>query len=197
MAKYNQKEETKYHNNEFENMPSIDFRSFYENEQLDTRTKDGVDWGLVSAICEKHGFSYTIISGTFCRNCNGNFNSHCIIYKKVDITHEQYSEWYNNKDFARIHEEQDKYKETYKALHNCVHELDEETDLVFDTGWAGNCGVFGDIIGKSYSPCDYFTDWNTIINNWHPSINDTNSKLSKGVYILVSANTLKQKKVIN
>ena len=191
MAKYIQKESSKYLNNEFENMPSIDYRYLANDVQLDTKNKEIVDWGLVSTICEKHGFSYTIISGTFGRNCNGNFNSYCIIYKKVDITHEQYSEWYNNKDFARIHEEQNKYKETYKALHNCIHELDEETDLAFDTGWGGNCGVFGDIIGESYSPCDYFTDWNFIIDRWHPSINDTNSKLSKGVYIIMVANNLK------
>jgi hypothetical protein len=33
-----------------------------------------------------------------------------------------------------------RYATTLLEMHKCVHELDERTYLMFDCGWAGNCG---------------------------------------------------------
>ena len=194
MAKYNQKKETKYFNNEFENMPSIDFRCLYNNECLDTQTKKEIEWDVIDEICKKHGFSYTLINSTFGLNSKGNFDVTCLIYKKIDLSHEQYAEWIKFNEWGKIHEEQRKYTETYKKLHECIHELDEETELVFDTAYAGNYGLFGsnDVRRKTYSPIDFITDWNTIVDRFSPLIHDTEKKLTKGVYIMTTTSHLKR-----
>jgi hypothetical protein len=87
----------------------------------------------------------------------------------------------------------DSYNDTYYKLHDCIHELDEQTDLLFRCGWCGNCGLFGsdDVYRQTYSFADGLHSWNNIISNWSPLIHDTTSKFSKGVYIYATTLYLK------
>jgi hypothetical protein len=67
---------------------------------------------------------------------------------------------------------------------------------MFDCGWSGNCGVFGsnDVKRKTYNFGDNIYGWKAITNTWSPLIHDTNYRLSKGVYVLMSTRYIKPEK---
>ena len=190
MAKYNQTE-NKYSNNEFENMPSI----YNMGERLTTKSKDLVDWGKVDEIVKKYNFKYTLINSTFgCYEERGVYTTDFILYFKVFIDEDFYQEKVRNEEYDILHKWTNAERLIFQLFHECVHELDEETELHFDTGWAGNVGFFGsdDVRRKSYSFGDRLTPWATITNWYSPLIHDTNSKLQKGVYIMMSSSYLKK-----
>ena len=191
-VKYIQREETRYANNEFSNMPSIDFRG-PNSPDLTADNIDRIDLDVVKKICDKYGFRFTTIYNTFSGN-----GVEFIIYFKTPIPAEQYNELYKSslnsrEDNKRFWELQRKYNDIYIKMHQCVHELDEQTDLLFNCGWQGNCGLFGshDVRRESYSFGGHLTSWNSIIDRWSPCIHDTLSKLSKGIYALMSSNQIK------
>lgn len=187
-GKIMQNEETKYFNNEYDNMPSIDYDYDENRIRMKQDNTNLIDWNKVAEICKKYGFSYTIINSTF-----GGNDCEFIAYKKMGIDATQYMEWYKNKDYDKIREEDKKAKDTFLKLHDCIHELDEETKLIFRTGWAGNCGLFGsnDVRRQTYSFGSHLIGWESITDKWSPLIHDTNKKLSKGVYALMSTYFIK------
>ena len=183
-----------YKNNEYANMPSIG--RWGNAERLTTKTKTRVDWAKVDEIVSKHGFRYSLINTTFgCYGERGVYEVDFILYYKTDID----SDWYRGRikaeDYNACIEEKKRFSGIPQRLHDCVHELDEMTELEFDTGWSGNVGVFGssDVYRTSYSGGDYLYDWYSITNNrWSPLIHDTNYKLRKGVYFIIECNYLKK-----
>jgi hypothetical protein len=190
MAKYNQIE-NKYSNNEYENMPSI----YNMGERLTTKSKDLVNWDKVNEIVKKYNLKYTLINSTFgCYEERGVYTTDFILYFKVFIDEDWYQEKLKNKEYDILNKWTNAERLFFKLFHECVHELDEETELHFDTGWAGNVGFFGsdDVSRQSYSFGDSLTSWATITDRYSPLIHDTNRKLSKGVYIMMSSNHLKK-----
>ena len=189
--RHQQKEVTRYYNNEYHNMPSIDFRVENKTSML-TTNKNLIDWVKVKEICDKYGFGFTTIDNTFCRYMDG-FMIDFVLYKKLDIDYKEYDELEKNKNYEKIWELKHKYEPIMLKLHDCAHELDEETDLIFRTINNGNCGLFGsnDVARKIYNGGDYLYSWKAIIDKWHPSIHDTNSKLAKGVYLFIRSSEIK------
>jgi len=191
--KYKQSEETRYYNNEYDNMPSIDY-SCVNAPKLTRKNNDKVDWERVKLICDKYGFKHTLINSTFCGD-----DVVCVIYLKTDISADYYQECYkalcNNEEgaYGKFKKFGIDYEWAIKKMHDCVHELDEETDLLFDCNWVGNCGLFGshDTRKKSYCGCGNLTRWNVILDRWSPHIHDTRSKLSKGVYVMMDTTKIK------
>lgn len=186
-------QKTNTYGNEYQNMPSIDFSYAESHRDLITENQNEVDWSVVKSICKKHGFDFTIINGTFCRQYVGDklgYSSEVVIYKKLDIDTKYYDRLEKDGDYDKIWELKGKYEPLMVKLHDCIHELDEETNLVFKTGWAGNCGLFSKY-DFSYSFGNILYSWRYIIDKWHPSIHDTNSKLEKGVYIFMTSQCIK------
>ena len=191
--KYKQCEETRYYNNEYENMPSIDYRCVNAPD-LTRKNKDNVDWEKVKLICDKYGFKYTLINSTF-----GSDSIDFVVYLKTDISADYYKECYKafcNKEkgaYERFRKFELDYEWAIKKLHDCVHELDEETELLFDCDWVGNCGLFGshDTRKKSYCGCSHLSNWDYIKDWRSPSIHDTLSKLSKGIYVMATTDEIK------
>ena len=190
--KYIQREETRYANNEFESMPSIDFRGA-NPPYLTKRSGKRMDWDKVKEICDKYGFKFCTINNTFCGD-----NTEFVVYLKTDISVEHYNELYkvydnSREDKERYWEMSHSYDWAFRKLHECVHELDEQTDLMFECGWSGNCGLFGsdDVKRKSYSFGSHLTTWSYIIDRWAPSIHDTRMKLSKGIYAMMTTRYIK------
>lgn len=194
---YKQKEETRYANNEYENMPSIDYRYCENQKRFFTGYKHLVDWELVKSICNKYGFDYTTIDGTFCRveiEGENGFGSEFIVYKKLDIDYKYYDELERSGRYDLLRKLKDDRMDMMLKLHDCVHELDEKTNLVFEIGWNGNCGTFGshDIYRMTYSFGNSLFSWRYIIDRWHPSIHNTNAKLERGVYLMMTTRHLKR-----
>ena len=77
MTQFNQSEETRYDNNEFDNMPSIDY--FSDNISLSKKNMNLVDWQEVERICKNYGFAYTILHSTY------GGSSNVLVYEKVNI----------------------------------------------------------------------------------------------------------------
>lgn len=187
---HQQREETKYSNNEYTNMPSVDY-SPADAPDLCKRNQNRVDFNKVGEICKKHGFNYTLINSTF-----GGDDTELVVYLK---TNEDVALFDKKYDDLTADEKQlrwkitDSYNDTYRKLHECIHELDEQTDLLFRCGWCGNCGLFGsnDVKRMTYSFANGLNSWHNIINRWSPLIHDTTSKLSKGVYIYATSAQLK------
>lgn len=190
MAKYNQSSNL-YKNNEYENMPSIDLRS--NIRILTTKSVKQVDWDKVKEIVNKHGFKYCLISDTFCSyGERGVFRTDFVLYYQLPITNDWFEEnkgpgvvWNKNLEFYPI----------YKKLHDCVHELDEETILHFDCSWSGNVGPFAshDVKRQTYSFGNSITTWKTLINNYPSEITNINSQMKKGVYAIMCSDSLKDK----
>ena len=118
---------------------------------------------------------------------------------KTDVDSARYGKPYKEitaEDFNWKREVDLQYADTLRKLHDCIHELDEQTDLLFHTGNVGNVGLFGshDVKRKSYSHASYLTSWRDIVNRWSPLIHDTTSQLESGVYALARTYQLKYKK---
>lgn len=196
--KFIQREETRYRNNEFANMPSIDYGT-WRSDEICAKNKNRIDMDKVKAICAKYGFGCTYINSTF-----GGDDADFVVYYKANIDADYYQKLCNsaygkdnNRDDAqKLRDMWLGHKDIFLELHKCVHELDEQTALMFECGWSGNCGVFGsnDVKRKTYNFGDNIYGWKAITNIWSPLIHDTNYRLSKGVYILMSTRYLKSEK---
>jgi hypothetical protein len=187
--KHFQREETRYSNNEFDNMPSLDYRVI-KKDSLSKKNLDMVDWNQVGEICRKHGLDYCILNG---------YRSIFLLYLKTDIDVDYYNEcrkeliWECRDMFlSMVH----KYDDTFKAMHKCMHELDENTDLYFDCCWRGNCGLFGsdDVNSKAYEACDSLRSWKFILDRYPSELYDTLNKLQRGIYVLAETYYLKPQK---
>lgn len=194
MAKIIQSEKTKYANNEYDNMPSLDYFTA-SAERLTQYNLGRVDLDIVREVCAKHGFGCVVITNTFITNKDCDV----VICVKTDINSARYGKPYKEmtvEDFSWKREVDLQYADTLRRLHDCIHELDERTDLLFHTGNVGNVGLFGshDVKRKSYSHASYLTSWRDIVNKWSPLIHDTISQLESGVYALASASLLKYEK---
>lgn len=185
---FTQSKEVEYANNEYPNMPSLDYAYYTKCRRLRNDNKNLVDWDKVKEICDKYGFSYTIINSTF-----GGNDCELLIYTHPNFTLDQYESWRKAEDWDKIREQYLAHKDVFFRLHECIHELDVQTTLVFNTGWAGNVGFFGshDVRRKTYSFADNFYSWKQIIDRWSPLIHDTERKLSKGAYIYISTYFMK------
>lgn len=185
-----QREETRYKNNEYTNMPSIDYY-MADTPRLTKRSQNRIDFDKVKTICSKYGFNYTLINSTF-----GGDGVDFVVYIKTNEDVALFDKKYDD-----LTDEEKKlkwrlgesYNDTYLKLHDCIHELDEQTELFIVNGWCGNCGLFGssDVKRRTYSFADGLSSWRTITNHWSPLIHNTNSKLSRGVYIYASTGYLK------
>ena len=186
--KYIQREETRYQNNEFSNMPSIDYGTL-KSERLNARRKSRIDLDLAKSICNKYGFKCGYIDSTF-----GGDDADFVVWFKTDINPDEFNTlrkaYYKDENAKKRYWElvgNGRYNDIYKKLHECMHELDEQTALMFDCGWHGNCGLFGsnDVRRMSYSGGDSVYSWYSIVEDiWASCIHNTRSVLSKGVYIL-------------
>lgn len=193
MKKYIQSEETRYANNEYESMPSLDF-SFRHNG-LTKENMNRVDWGMVDEICKKYGFGYKIFESTYCSRVE------CVIYLKTDISVEHYNEMRKAYDNSREDKERfwamcHSYDDTFRKLHDCVHELDEQTDLMFECDWSGNCGLFGshDVQRKSYSFGSRLSTWSNITDRYSHYCYYTPCFFSKGIYVMMNTSYIKPQK---
>lgn len=188
--KHIQREETRYANNEFENMPSVDY-CLATSPDLCKRNQNRIDFNKVSEICKKYGFNYTLINSTF-----GGDGVYFMVYLKtnedVALFDKRFKDLTDNEKRLRWNLNKS-YNDTYRKLHDCIHELDEQTDLLFRCSWCGNCGLFGsnDVKRQTYSFADGLDSWRNITNHWSPLIHDITSKLSKGVYIYGTSSQLK------
>ena len=188
--KFLQREETRYSNNEFSNMPSVDYGTII-SERIRSRNKNRVDMDKAREICSRYGFKCTYINSTF-----GGDGADFIVYLKTDINVDEYgklTKFATNEDTKKYWDIRNGYNETFIRMHNCLHELDEQTYLMFECGWHGNCGLFGssDVYRQTYCGGDRLVGWNSIVDNWSPSIHDTARQLSKGVYVLASTYYIK------
>ena len=166
-------------------MPSVDYGTII-SERLCSRNKNRVDMDKAREICSRYGFKCTYINSTF-----GGDGADFVVYLKTDINVDEYSRMSKsatNEDRKKYWDMVNTYNDTFLKLHNCLHELDEQTYLMFECGWHGNCGLFGssDVYRQTYCGGDMIMGWNSIINNWSPCIYDTARQLSKGVYVLAS-----------
>ena len=188
MSKYNQLESSKYKNNEYANMPSIDYGTS-RDEICPQNIDNGCDWDKVKAICEKHGFGVKFVYPTFCKNGR----VEVIIYYKSSINEDEYTCLSKSKERAKYWELMHTLDDKLFALHDCIHELDEETNLYFSCGWQGNSGLFGnhDVSRKTYSNAAYPTTYRELCNWLSPSIHDTSRKFSKGVYVMTHTHFFK------
>lgn len=193
--KFIQREETRYANNEFDNMPSIDYGAKL-SDYLCAKNKNRVDMDKAKEICAKYGFGCTYINSTF-----GGDDADFVVYFKtrIDADYHQrlmdsaYGKDNNRSDAQKLRDIWNGHKDIYLKLHECVHELDEQTCLMFDCGWAGNCGLFGsdDVKRKSYNFGDIIYGWKAITDTWSPLIHDIKFRLTKGVYVLMSTRHIK------
>lgn len=182
-----------YKNNEYPNMPSI---GRWFGERITTKNKSRIDWALVDEIVKKHGFNYCLIQDTFASYGEwGVYEVEFVLYYKTDIDSDWYRGKVRNMEYDACFDAKKKYLDIPQKLHDCVHELDEQTELEFDTGWAGNCGIFGshDVSRNTYRGGDYLYDWNSITDKWSPLIHNTDSKLRKGVYLMMTSSLLKKR----
>ena len=185
-----QRTETRYENNEYANMPSADYCTA-DAPRLCKRNQSRIDFNKVGEICKKYGFKYTLINSTF-----GGDRVDLVVYLKTNedvvLFDKKYDDLTADEKQLRCNLSKS-YGETYRKLHDCIHELDEQTDLLFRCGWCGNCGLFSsnDVKRMTYSFADGLHSWKSIIDNWSPLIHDTTSKLSKGVYIYATSSQLK------
>jgi len=183
---------TTNHNNEFSNMPSI--VSYTVTNRICPRNLDKAAIDEIKTICNKHGFKCGLIHSTF-----GGDDISVVVYYKTNISQNQWDAWKKAKDYDKMRQQTLAFKEKFMELHNCIHELDENSLLYFDCAWSGNCGLFAndDVTHKSYCGASSLKDWSYIENWFSPLIHDTTSVLSKGVYVMVECNYFlmnKQKK---
>lgn len=177
---FTQNEKTKYTNNEFADMPSIDYHS--SSYRLYKNNMNCIDWDKVNEICTKHGFRCVIVKRTFSDEYIDVFILH-----KTDITNTHYQELRKAKDYKELNALETQRKDLFLKLHDCLHELDLETNLYFDCGWVGNCGLFGsnDVKRICYSHASNLVTSTEIFNIWSPLIYDTRSKISSNaVYVM-------------
>ena len=195
--KFIQREETRYSNNEFANMPSIDYGTWCSN-RLCAKNKNRVDFQLAKEICAKYGLNCTYINSTF-----GGDDADFLIYFKVNINADEYERLREKAYRDNDRESQEKcwelrkqYTNTYVNMHKCMHELDEQTNLMFNCCWSGNCGIFGsdDVRRISYGGGDHLMAWKTVLGCWDSCIYDTRYQLSKGVYIIANTKYIKPEK---
>lgn len=181
MSKYNQLESSKYENNEYSNMPSIDYGCSSYHIRGCNYKKD-CDWDKVKEICDKYGFSYKFICSTF-----GGDDMAVVIYKKTNLVEDEYTRLRDGEDRKAFRELIRSFDNTFYTLHDCIHELDEETNLRFECGWGGNVGLFGshDVSRKVYNFADWLHTYKDLANRFSPTINDTARKFGKGVYAYV------------
>lgn len=183
-----QREETRYSGNEFANMPSVDYGTL-RSERLNRKRKSRIDLNLAKEICAKYGFKCDYIDSTF-----GGDDADFVVYYKTNINPDEFDAlrkiYYKDENAKKKYWElagNGKYNDIYRKLHECMHELDEQTALMFECGWHGNCGIFGshDVSRMSYSGGDNVYPWHSIVEDiWASCIHNTRSVLSKGVYIL-------------
>jgi hypothetical protein len=149
---------------------------------------------LAKSICAKYGFGCTYINSTF-----GGDDAVFVVYLKTKVNADEYKalrkayDRNNRESMERFWAVGEGYENTYLEMHKCVNELDEQTALMFDYGWHGNCGLFGshDVKRQSYSGGDSLTSWESILDRWNSSIHDTLSRLSKGVYVMMYTHYIK------
>lgn len=182
MSKYNQLESSRYENNEYPNMPSLDYwGSSYTIRE--TNYKTDCDWDKVREICHKYGFDYKFIKSTF-----GGDDMDVVIYKKINFDQDEFLRLLRSKDKADAEtycKLVKSHESTFLTLHDCLHELDEETNLYIDCGWNGNVGLFGshDVRRNVYKFADGIYTYENLTRQFSPLIHDTDRKFSKGVYI--------------
>ena len=183
-----------YENNEFGDMPSLDFSTITATD-MDTDNRKELQIDNIKEICKKHGFNFCFIDNTF-----GGNGSHFFVYRKLALDADEFDAL--RKAMRKDERKRDEYWKIknqfdpiYIALHECVNELDQYTDLFINYGWHGNCGVFGshDVNRISYSGGDYIYSWEDILNSWDPMIHNTRSVLSRGVYVLIETHYIKPK----
>lgn len=176
-----------YVGDEYRNMPSIDHR--HDNKYLTINNKSELDLPLVDKIVKKYGLDYCFITDTACRY-DGSWKTRFVLYYKTDID----SDWFSDNMSYELHREQkERHKDTMLKMHDCAHELDEQTEFVFRVSRNGNIGIFGghDVCRTTYDEADYLWEWEEVMSRYPSSITDSARQLEKGVYLMMEANRLK------
>ncbi len=179
---YTQSQKTRYANNEYSDMPSIDFHSTMF--QLTEDNMDSVEWDLVNNICSKHGFECTIVKSTF----GADHEIDVFINKRIDcIKYEWFEDLRKEQKYGLLAKLNDGFGGELRSLHDCINELDINTNLYFRWGWVGNCGIFGsnDVYRNTYCDGVALTSYNDFLKTCDPMIHDTANKFKKGVYMSV------------
>jgi DNA primase large subunit len=188
----NQKERNNRNNYEYENMPSVDFGDFRDRPALVTEKLNEVDWDIVRSVCERHGFDFAILRATFGKEMSGDkYGNRCdvVVFKKLDIDTKVLEGFQEMEEYGKINELRLQHGNLNTKLHDCIHELDEETNLFFNTYDNTN---FGFTDGKvAYSLGTALYSWNDIIALYPPCIYDILEKIPQGAYLFISTDRLK------
>ena len=182
-----------YDGNEYKNMPSIGRGC---GQRLTTKSNKVIDWQLVDQIVKKYGFRYCLIQSTFgSYGERGVYETDFVLYYKTDISNDWFQQKRKNQEWEVLQEQGRRFADICFKMHDCVHELDEMTELGFNTCWVGNVGLFGsdDVRRTSYSGGSGLSTWESITNWRSPLIHNTELKLSKGVYIMMYSGYLKSR----
>lgn len=175
-----------YSNNEYPNMPSIDVYG----ETLTTRTAEQyIDFKKVDEIVKKHGCDFIIV-----KNCMMSYGEYydayvmeVLIYKRLQADdYERYERARSEKDWDAVREFNKKFYEDFRKMHDCIHELDENTRLYFPCGSLGTYGCFGSKDGKrkSYLGCTYARTSRMIMSDYDTRTKKFSKPLPKGVYAI-------------
>ena len=179
---YTQSQKTRYANNEYPDMPSIDFHP--TSFRLTEDNMDNIEWDVVNNICSKHGFKCTIVKSTF----GGDHDIDVFINKVIDCV--EY-EWFENlrkeRKYGLLAKLNEGFEDELHSLHDCINDLDINTNLYFRWGWIGNCGIFGshDVRRNTYCEGRSLESYNDFVRACDPMIHDTAKKFKKGVYVSV------------
>lgn len=179
---YTQSQKTRYANNEYPNMPSLDFHP--TSFRLTEDNMDSVEWDVVNDICFKHGFECTIVKSTF----GADHEIDVFINQLIDcIDYECFEDFRKEQKYDLLAKLNVGFEDDLHLLHDCINDLDINTNLYFRCGWAGNCGVFGnnDVYRNTYCGGMTLASYNDFLRVCDPMIHDTATKFKKGVYLSV------------
>lgn len=171
-----------YENNEYANMPSIDYRGY---EISPDKFKD-VDMEFVKSVCDKYGLEVKVVHMT---GLTTRPKPTIVIFKRFSAElNKQLEQLRKENRYAEMQTITGGLIDEYgDAIHDCIHELDEQTPLYFSVGWAGNVGRYGSDDVKRRTYPSYLTySWSGILNKWSPLIHDVKSVLREGYYLMVS-----------
>ena len=172
------KQKNEHTSNMFVDMPSTD----YTTATSPCLSSVGIEREMptLSRIAEGHGFKVTTIMPTF-----GGGAPELVVYKRI-----------SDGDSETLRSLQKLAEPIIDDLHLCVNELDRNTNILFETGWLGNCGKYGsdDVRRKSYCGIGLRT-WSDMLQMFSPLITDIKRKLRKGAYVIVTSRHAKHEDV--
>ena len=168
--------------NMFADMPSTD----YKTKNCPCLSPVGIEREMptLSRIAEGHGFKVATIMPTF-----GGGAPELVVYKRLDIGSDVVDRLDSEEgNYNTLRSLQKLAEPIIDDLHLCVNELDRNVNVLFETGWLGNCSKYGsdDVSYKGYCGIG-LRSWSGLLRMFSPLITDVKRKMRKGVYVLVTS----------